>query len=139
MRTTYAYARAECFSAWRSGELAGNLSAIRFNSSELFSIRSEHITIIECVRVLPATQGHQSEMQGQPDGDGKEDDYKQSLPGPWQVVGLNGKNHDHEIIGKPGVTNELQMPGKLFSQAADQRHHAEHDHQQRYDEIDRRQ
>src|SRR4029077_5726069 len=56
--------------------------------------------------LLSSANGHQTEMQHEPNRHREQCDRSQSFPGPRQMVSLNRINGDHEIIAEPGPAKE---------------------------------
>src|SRR5438034_148259 len=69
---------------------------------------------------LSFPQRHQAEVQDQPDREGEESDGEQSFPGPRQIVGLDGVDGYHEIVGEPRVAEEGAILGIFASKAAEE-------------------
>jgi hypothetical protein len=75
-------------------------------------------------------------MKGEPDGDGEEDDGDETGETPAEVMGLNGENGNHEIIGKAGVAEETAVLGEALAQSAEKRDETEGKDKEGDDHID---
>src|SRR4051812_26411271 len=75
-------------------------------------------------------------MQHEPNGDCEHDNGYHSLPGPGEVMGLNRKDGDHEIIAESCMTEERKTFGIAAAEPADQGNQAQQQNASRYQEID---
>ena len=77
-------------------------------------------------------------MQDEPNGDRKQGDGDQPVPGPHQIACLDGKNGDHEITAETGVAEEGAMFWEMTQQSAHQSEESKRDHEDRDHQVQRR-
>src|ERR1041385_762875 len=79
---------------------------------------------------LSFPEGHQGKMQHQPDRNRKSGYGHHPVPTPGEIMRLNRKNRDHEIIAEASVAEEDAIFGKFAAKTANKGKYSQSQHQE---------
>ncbi len=81
----------------------------------------------------------QAEVQQNPNGNREDQNGRKAVPAPVAVVGLHGKNGNHEIVRKPRMPEKRTAGWIAAAYSTDQRNGAHRQNQEGHGNIDREQ